>query len=242
MNNWLMLPSSAKAQDVIWLMVFLAFLAVVVVLVSKLLKLKPKKITSKDGTTFDFENADAAIEGTWPSLLHHRFFQFMSSAESPGFFYFDGSDKGLINETFLRLKFSVFKKGITDYVARLEKTNGESIGALPDIIQVLVREYESKSINLKIALNNDIEICGVPKSYMKKFNVWHLPHAKLVIENVTNVLADRLYPSWQSRCAACLEHLYFIFQITIEDGMLTLPQLNGDLDEEIVGMHDSCNQ
>lgn len=242
MNNWLLLPSSAKVQDVIWLMIFLTFLAVVVVLVSKLLKLKPKKITSKDGTTFDFGNTDEVVEGAWPSLLHHRFFQFMSSAESPGFFYFDGSDKGLINETFLRLKFSVFKKGITDFVTRMEKTNGDGIGTLPDIIQTLVREYESKSINLKTKLNGGIEICGVPKSYMKKFNVWHLPHAKLVIENVTNVLADRLYPNWQSRCAACLEHLYFIFQITIEDGFLTLPQLNGDLDEEIAEMHSSCEE
>jgi len=251
MKDWLLLPSADKIQDTIWLMIFITFLATVLILTAKLLKLKPKRIQGKGGTVIDFESENSApvaekiaeavpSVAEWPSLLHHRFFKLMARAETPQFFYCgEDSPKNRINEAFLHLKFTTFREGITEFTKQLELNNGANISRLPEVIVDLIREYERKSQTLRITLPDGTVICGVPKCYIVKFSRWHAPHASMALDNIADVLSDRIYPDWQSRHTSNLDYLHMAFQLTIEDGLLTLPQLNGDLEDEIASM--VCN-
>lgn len=179
-------------------------------------------------------------EGEWPSLLHHRFFKLMARAETPHFFR-SGEDgaKDRINEAFLALKFRTFRRGIKEFVKTLEESDGARIGTLAEQIVALVKEYEREATRLEIELPGGEVLCGVPRCYLAKFGRWHAPHESMAIDNINDVLADRLFPCWQARCSSALDYLHMAFQLTVEDGQKTLPQLNGDLDREILEM--LCN-
>lgn len=202
-------------------------------------KFGPVEIDTEAGSG-ETGGADSDSEmdsGEWPSLLHHRFFKLLARAETPHFFRSDtDTAKGRINEAFLSLKFRTFRCGIREFVVEMEEHGGKGIGKLADVIVLLVKEYEREALRMEIELPGGGTICGVPRCYLSKFGHWHAPHESMAIDNINDVLADRLFPCWQARLSSALDYLHMAFQLTVEDGQLTLPMLNGDLDREIEQM------
>lgn len=234
MDGWLLLPTPTKAMDILLFSSLVAFVVFVAYVFIKLTR--PKRVIGPGGVVAEYGETTVENPKDDPrvSLLHHRFFKLMESAANPAFFIADSfTDKCAVNAAFLSLKFGVFREGMRRFFSALEQNNGDGIGHLPEIINEMIKEYEHKAEYVEIKLPGGVKICGVPESYLGKFAVWHAPHTRLVMDGINSVLADRIYPDWWARSAACLEYLYMSFSLTMEDAERTLVALNGDLDLEI---------
>jgi hypothetical protein len=220
------------------ILLFSALVAFVVFVAYVFIRLtRPKRVIGPGGVVAEYGDEPPAQnpkDDPRVSLMHHRFFKLMEAAANPAFFISEPyTDKCAVNTAFLGLKFSVFREGMRRFFSTLEANKGDGIGRLPETINELILEYEHKAEYVEIKLPNGSRIYGVPESYLGKFAAWHAPHTRLVMDGINSVLADRIYPDWWARSAACLEYLYMSFSLTMEDAERTLVALNGDLDLEI---------
>lgn len=219
--------------------VFLLFLIAVVLGFKKVGKFKAK--VGANELEYDPAGGGSGGSGGRPSLVHHRLFNLLRNAMTPGFIMHINSEhcseKQAINSTFVKdCKVKVFYDGLYEFFIDLEKHAGAGLSRLPDKITDLIEDYEREAARMPIELPGGRIIIGVPSSYMRKFNNWHTPHVKLCLSGITDALASRFYPDWWTRATVCMEYIAMAFDLTFEDAEKTLCQLNGDLEREISEM------
>jgi len=168
-----------------------------------------------------------------PPLLNHKIFaaetQFITQIESMN----DGSAKAAVNIAFLRdCKFKAVYNQLRKFVVDVEAAEGKGLENFPQLLLDMMREYAQLSVNIEYRIGSRM-ICGVPSSYIRKFNRWHDPHVNVLMHNIKEVLRDAYYYTWWATATACLDTLYVILVLTIDDARIALSDINGDIDREL---------
>lgn len=216
---------------------FLAFITFLFIAAIKILK--PKEIT-KDGVKWENGNSEKPESS---SILHHRLFKFFESCESPGALSLDGeSDKSILCENYLKLKFKTLHDGYYDFFKNLERHDFDGLSKLPNEVNEWVNQYELKASKM-ITHTSKGDICGIPKCFNQKFSKWHKRHATQLFDDYDNALSDRQYENNRERALVMLTATFFALRETIQDARYTLDNLNGDLDRELDEMiKESCKE
>lgn len=168
-----------------------------------------------------------------PSLATHKIFaaeaQFITQIGQMD----DGSAKGRVSVVFLRdCKFKTIYRHLRKFVADVEASNGSGVEAFPRVLYDITRDYSERAKMVEYNIGNS-HICGIPELYLRKFDRWHDPHVTMLMHSVQETLRDGYYYTWWSTCTSCLDILYFVLVLTLDDAKLTLADLNGDVDREI---------
>ena len=213
--------------------------------------LRAIKVRFPDGTTFtpviptarsqalpDTDTTPAlpilpAFAPQQPPLLRHKIFaaesQFITEIESMN----DGSAKAAVNIAFLRdCKFKVIYSQLRRFIADVESAEGKGLENFPQLLLDMMKEYSLTSNVIEYKIGNK-SICGVPTSYMRKFDRWHDPHVNVLMHNIKEVLRDAYYYTWWATATACLDTLYVVLVLTLDDARIALADINGDIDREL---------
>jgi hypothetical protein len=168
-----------------------------------------------------------------PPLLNHKIFaaesQFITEINSMN----DGSAKAAVNIAFLRdCKFKVIYSQLRRFIADVESAEGKGLENFPQLLLDMMKEYSLTSNVIEYKIGNK-SICGVPTSYMRKFDRWHDPHVNVLMHNIKEVLRDAYYYTWWATATACLDTLYVVLVLTLDDARIALADINGDIDHEL---------
>lgn len=249
---WLTLPFQSQLASVMLIAGIFSFTLIALVLFVKAIKPVEVTATSK-GVKVSFfsklfkskkKKEETAKKGaSKPSLTTHKFFKLLRNAQTEGFLQLGNHcpplPKEIINLTFLRdCKFKVFQEGMTKFVEEVEDLKSddekeEQVQHIPSVISDLIAKYTEMAESIRIELDEDRVIYGVPSVYIAKFNRWHNDHIIMCLKAINSVLGDKLYEDWFAELRACLDFLYIAFKLTLQDAKKTLNDLNGDLDKEI---------
>lgn len=178
------------------------------------------------------------------AILHHRLFSFMDRVLAPGGISLSGSsDKVMIAETYLKIKFQVLREGLEDFFRRAAKREFDGISELPHAVVEMVERYEALAAKAEYRLTGGT-ICRLPTSFSRKFARWHKRHADQFFEDCESVKADRGLRDNRERAWLMAESMFFALRETIYDAQLALGDLNGDLDREIaeIRMESECEE
>jgi len=241
-TTWLSQAPLTKLIDILLLGGLFVFIMFCIYQFIKALKLKPLSITSK-GTTIKFsEDRTAKKSEEGLSLLNHKVFRLLTNAETMQFYHKEDAftNKDLINIAFLhKCVFRSFDEELTQFVKDIEKRQGSNISDFPEVLNRIIKKYETEAESVEIELINGQRIRGVPSVYITKFNNWNNEHMNMCKQGINETLVDTYYLTWDYRASTCLEYLYMIINMIIHDAELTLEHMNGDLTKCIDDMvHD----
>jgi len=236
MVSFITLSTPEKIATALVFAGMLAFSALVVVVMVKLLK--PEKI-DKDGIHFPGDGGKKEPKDT-TSIMHHKLFKFFEQCETTGALSLGNSDKAIVLSNFLKLKFRVLYDGLWDFFKDSEKNGYEGLSKLPNAVNEMIEEYEAKIPKMKSKTSRG-ELCGTPSCAVHKFSHWHKRHASQLFDDYDNALSDRIYMSKRERAFAMCQATYFALRETIQDAAHTLLDLNGDFDRELDKMLKSCD-
>ena len=231
METWLAMSIQDKITSILLLCLGLSIILGIIGGFSRIFKVEIDKV-GKDGLHF----ASKKGKNERQELLKHRFFQLMDMVKMDGYIMRTSpdTDKKRINIAFLRdCMFYTMNKGLKDFFKTMESTEGKELYMLPSVILSLMNEYADKAKTIKILLNDNVVIYGVPTCYIGRFNSWNYEHHKVLMESIQDVISDAFYVDWYMKCVACLDYLYNCYALTIYDANRTLGQLNGNLEAEI---------
>jgi len=177
------------------------------------------------------------------SILNHRLFKFLEACMMSGALSLDGSsDKSILCENYLKLKFGILQAGLYDFFKDTERNDYKGLEQLPSTITTLITEYEAKASKMVTHISRGA-ICGVPRCFNQKFAKWHQRHAYQSFEDFEHALTSRVYINDRERAFALAGAVFFTLRETIYDAKLTLDSLNGDLDKEFEQMiANSCKE
>jgi hypothetical protein len=168
-----------------------------------------------------------------PPLLSHKIFaaetQFITEINSMN----DGSAKAAVNIAFLKdCKFKAVYHQLSRFISDVEAAEGKGLEGFPQLLLDMMAEYSQLSSVIEYKIGNKL-ICGVPTSYMRKFDRWHDPHVNVLMHNIKEVLRDAYYYTWWATATACLDTLYVVLVLTLDDARIALADINGDIDHEL---------
>jgi hypothetical protein len=243
--EWLLLPITTKLMDMLLLCGGLSILLLIITLFIKGLNIK--KVNVKD-TSFELNSDDATeveeiddrkynrrvTDRNW-NLREHKLFKLleMSQNNSP---YLESqvTNKLIINNVYLQdCVFRSLKDDVYDFVCKVEKNNGERLDNLNEVLYNSIERYKLLSSKITIKLIDGSVIMGIPDIYLFKLNKWMDEHITFCLHEIQHTIADAYYMGWQYKLSTCLEYLYVMCTLIIEDANRTMKRLNGELDKEI---------
>lgn len=200
---------------------------------------KPRRV--KIGSLeYEAEGAPPAVKNKGSpirkSILTHNIFlkkdSYLATIRAMG----GPSPKDCVNRAFLLdCKFESIYNHLERFTKNVVATDGAELENFPKVLYHIIQDYGNKARSLEIRIGDRI-VCGVPRSYIVKFDKWHSPHVKILMDGIDKRLRDSYYYDWWTTATSCLDLLDIILQLTIEDAGLALGEINGELDREIQTM------
>jgi hypothetical protein len=246
MDIWLALTLGEKLINIL---IICGALGLVLLFIALFLKfLNVRKLNVKD-TSIELNNKEEATpveeiddkrynrratDRNW-NLKDHKLFKLLEMSQNNSL-YLDSqvTNKLIVNNTYLQdCVFRSLKDDIYDFVCKVEKNNGEGLDSLNDVLYNSMERYKSLSSRIIIKLVDGSVIMGIPDIYLFKLNKWMDEHITFCLHEIQHTITDSFYAGWQYKISTCLEYLYVMCTLIIEDANRTMKRLNGDLDKEI---------
>ncbi len=143
--------------------------------------------------------------------------------------------KKIVVAEFLTIKFTVFKTILFNYVANQEEIllSGGTVST-DDINEVFLKGIKDYN---KLAREKEIVYCGriikIPEIFIRKFDKWHSPHVELTFQSIKEISNNDIYPDEMMKLLSIIEMFTVAFKLTISDAMISINELNGQLEKEL---------
>ncbi|HOV13030.1 MAG TPA: hypothetical protein PK771_02000 [Spirochaetota bacterium] len=171
------------------------------------------------------------------SLTRHPFFELMQYFIDIAIPQLEISHelKKIVVTEFLIIKFTVFKTILYDYIANQEQILiSGGVVSTDDINEIFlngIKEYNSLAREKEIKHNG--RIIKIPEIFIKKFDKWHSPHVELTFQSIKDISNNDIYPDEMMKLLSIIEMFMIAFKLTISDAMISINELNGQLEKEL---------